>query len=461
MVNAMSQQDSPGMAALLVAMQHSPSVPDGWDVVLNLSQSAVQSLVRSTWDGASRTDRDRSLLWVAPAEVNGQRDVMELKTDLPPPEVSLSVTGQAAHVNFGIDSGTLRFGQASAELLLRLPDTRSFVESGQVEWSDPVEITPQNPLQLAGLIPVGVEAAVDDQTVSIGLSLADSNLTLTGHEKVGISSRAVNQELQTWLAVQKLSGQIGYLRLQDGAGATVLTPTEVTARVAASLDGRPVLQILTGTSPGAKALAASAPVPHLDTYDFSLIVSSKATMTMIANGYNLGTGDIKLVAVPPQDEQLHWFAQVREPMVFEGTFGNQDGEIYVRDHSKLHMRFGGSADQGLKLFTYIDPSSTVQLQLELAAHYPTGISGTGTDQVVGLQHGAQSVTGNGFYEAIVQPQLERFLTGDIKSDMSKVRMTAISDLVLRDLTLSGHQLKFDVAALPAELLIAGRLIPSD
>jgi hypothetical protein len=460
MENAMSQQDSPGMAALLVAMRDSPSVPDGWDAVLSLSRSAVQSLVRSNWDGASRTDQDRSLLWVAPAQVNGQHDVIEVKTDLPPPAVSLSVTGQAVHVDFGIDSGTIQFGKASAALVSRLRDTRSIVASGQVSWSDPVEITQQNPLQLAGLIPVGVEVAADDRSVSIGLSLADSHLTLNGHGDAGISSQAVNQKLQTWLAAQRLSGQIGNLTLQDGAGATVLTPINVTARVAASLDGQPVLQILTGTSPGAKPPAASAPVPHPDSHDFSLIVSSKATMTMIANGYNLGTGVIKLVAVPPQDGQPHWFAQVHEPMVFEGTFGNQDGEIYLTDHSKLYMRFGGSTDQGLKLFTYIDPSSTVQLRLELAAHYPTGISGTGADQVVGLQHGAQSVIANGFYEAIVQPQLERFLTGDIKSDMSKVRMTAISDLVLRDLTLSGHELRFDVAALPAELLIAGSLKPN-
>jgi hypothetical protein len=179
---------------------------------------------------------------------------------------------------------------------------------------------------------------------------------------------------------------------------------------------------------------------------------------MIANGYNLGTGIIKLASVPPQDGQVHWFVEVHEPMVFEGTFGNQNGDVYLTDSAKLFMRFGGSPDQDLKLFTYIDPSSTVQLQLELAAHYPTQISGTGTGQVVGLQEGAQSVTGHGFYEAIVQPQLATFLNGDIRSDMSKVRMTPLSDLALRDLSLSGHGLQFEIAALPAELVVAGSLV---
>jgi hypothetical protein len=309
------------------------------------------------------------------------------------------------------------------------------------------------------LLPVGVKPAPGVRNVSIGLSLADGNLTLSAPDTAGISSLAVTQNLGKWLAAWTLGGQIGNLTLQDGAEATVLTPAQVTTRVATSRDGQPVLQILTATSTAAMAPVGNDPVLHPDSYDFSLVVCSKATMTMIANGYNLGTGIIKLASVPPQDGQLHWFAQVHEPMVFEGTFGNQDGKIYVTDHSKLYMRFGGSTDQGLKLFTYIDPSSTIQLQLDLAAHYPTRISGTGADQVVGLQEGAQSVTANGFYEAIVQPQLETFLNGDIKSDMSQVRMTALTDLVLRDLALSGHQLQFEIAALPAELLIAGSLKP--
>ncbi len=452
----MSEPPSPGLSALLVALRNNPAVPEGWDAVLSLSESAVQSLVRSNYAGASQTTAGRSLLWVSPDQVNGHHDVVQVKADLPAPAVSLSVSDQAAHVNFGIDSATLQSGKAPAAVVSRLADSHAVVASGAVAWSDPVAITQQNPLQLSGSIPVAVAAAADNRSFSIGLSLADGHLTLSS-QQVGIANQAVKQNVQKWLAA---SGQIGNLKVRDGAAATVLTPASVKTRVAAAVGGQPVLQILTGSSPGAAAPAASAPAPHPFPHDYCLIVSSKATMTTIANGYNLGTGNIKLVSVPPQDGQVHWFAEVHEPMVFEGRFGNQQGETYVTDHAKLYMRFGGSTDQGLQLFTYVDPGSTIQLQLELAAHYPIGISGTGVDQNIGLQNGAQSVTANGFYEAIVQPQLEAFLNGDIKSDMSKVRMTAISDLILRDLTLSGHQMQFDVAALPAELVIAGALIPS-
>ncbi|HVQ08896.1 MAG TPA: hypothetical protein VMS43_10735 [Allosphingosinicella sp.] len=454
----MVQQDSPGMTALVVGMQDRPAVPDGWDMVLNLSQSAVQSLVRSNWDGASPTDEGRSLLWVAPAQVDGQHDVIEVRTELPLPAVSLSLADQAVHLAFPIENGTLQLGKAPAKLASRLRDAGSVKESDEVSWSDPVAITDRNPLQLAGTIPVAVEAADDGRSFSIGLRLAGATLTLSGHDEGGLSSKAVNRDPAGWLAASKLSDRIATLALQDDGGANVLTPAVVAARVVASLDGQPVLQILTGASPGATAPASSAPVPHPEIYDFSLMVSSKATMTMIANGYNQGTGDIKLVSVPPEDGQIHWFAQIHEPMVFEGSFGRQDGETYVTDHSKLYMRFGGSTDQGLKLFTYIDPSSTIQLQLDLSAHYPVGFSGAGTDQVVGLRDGAQAVTANGFYEAIVQPQLEKFLTGDIKSDMSQVRLIEISNLVLRDLTLSGHELEFEFAELPGELLVAGFVI---
>lgn len=454
----MVQRDSLGMTALLVGMQDRASVPDGWDVVLNLSQSAVQSLVLSDWDGAPQAGEERPLLWVGPADVDGQHDVISVNTDLPVPAVSLNLAEQSVEVSFAIDSGTMLVARAPAELVSRCSDPRSVGDSGEVPWSPPIEITRQNPLRLGGTIPVAVEAADDRRSFSIGLSLGGADLTLSGGGAEDFSSRAVSQDLAGWLAANRLSGRIGNFALRDDAEATPVTPAAVVARIAESVDGQPVLQILIGASPGAMVPASSPPVPHPDAHDFSLMVSSKATMTMIANSYNTGTGDIKLISLPPADEQVHWIARVHEPMIFRGTFSNpEEGTVYATDYASQYMCFGGSTDQGLKLFTYIDPRSTVQLQLDLAAHYPVGISGTGDDQVVGLREGAQSVTGEGFYEAIVQPQLEKFLTGDIRSDMTRVRMTEISDLVLRDLTLSGHGLKFDVAALPGELLIAGSL----
>jgi len=137
-----------------------------------------------------------------------------------------------------------------------------------------------------------------------------------------------------------------------------------------------------------------------------------------------------------------------------------DGDVYVTDHASLYMCFGGSTDQGLKLFTYVDPSSTIQLQLDLAANYPVGFTGAGEEKFAALQPGAQSVGAYGFYEAIVQPQLEKFLGEDIQSDMTKVQLTAASELLLRDLMLNGQVPGMEFAALPGDLLISGMLEPA-
>jgi len=455
----MVQQDARGMTALLGVMRDSPSVPDGWDATFNLSQSAVQSLVRHDWDAGFLSEKERSLLWVAPNEADGLHDVIEVKTELAPPVVSLRVADQAVQAHFEIDSGTLHYGKASAEHVARVGGARALRDGGGIAWSPPIPITPRDPLQLAATLPVGVAALPGRPGFTIMLMPQEARLILSGQAEGIFSIESHNQDLADWLAAHRLSDQLGSVTLQDRAEASVLTPMIVAARIVESLDGAPLLQILTGSGASAVAPAASTPVPHPDAHDFSLMVGSRAAMTMIASGYNAGTGDIKLAAVPPTDGEVHWFAQVHEPMVFEGSFGRPGGETYFTDHSKLFIRFGGSVEEGLKLFTFIDPASTIRLELDLAAHYPLGIRGTGADQVVGLREGGQSVTANGFYEAIIQPQLETFLTGDIKGDMCSVRMTAVSDLVLRDLSLSGHALAFEIAALPGELLIAGRLIP--
>lgn len=458
----MVQKDAPGMMALLSRMRATPSVPNGWDAMLTLSQSAVTSLVLSDWQGMAPADDTRSLLWVKPGDVNGLHEVVEVKTDLPRPAVGLNLADQTVDLGFTIDNGVMQFGKAPSALLSRLRDRRSSDAAELVSWSAPIAITAANPVQLAATVPVGVQTASDGQSLSIGLTLADAMLTLSSGGEGARSTDAGGNDLAAWLASHKISHQIGNLTLRSAAEASVLTPAAVTVRIAASHDGQPLLQILTGTSPAASLaapLTTNDPVPHPEGQDFSLTVGSGATMAMVVNGYNLGSGVVKLLSLPPSGDQPHWFAQVHEPMVFEGTFGNQDGEIYVTDRAQFYMRFGGSTQDGLKLFTYTDPASTIHLDLDLAAHYPVGISGTGADQMVGLNEGAQSVTAKGFYEAIVQPQLETFLTGDIRSDMSRVRMTAVSEFLLRDLALSGHGLQFDIAALPGELLVAGSLVP--
>lgn len=455
----MSGSIPPGLAAFVGAMHDSPVVPEGWDMVLNLSQSAVQTLVWHSWDGAAAGDRDRPLLWVAPGEVDGQHDIVAVRSELPRPTVSLNSANHAAHLHFGIDSGTLQIGKVPAAVLRGVTDRRSLVENDGVAWADPVAITPQNPLQLSGAVPVTAAAVPGGKGFSVGLALTDPTFVLSGAGD-GLSSDDLNQSLQAWLSAQDLNGQLGMIALPDGRSPTVLTPAQVSARVATASDGQPVLQILTGASSGVGTPVSCAPAPGPETHDFSLMVSSKAAMTMVATGYNLGEGVVKLVSVPPQDGQAHWSVQVHQPMIFEGRFGNQNGEVYLTDRASFTMCFGGSADAGLTLFTQTDPASTVRLELDLAAQYPVAISTGSGGQVVGLQEGSQSVTGDGFYEAIVKPQLEAFLYGDIKTDMAQVRMTALSDLVLGDLTLSGHTLHFEVAALPAELLVAGRLTPA-
>jgi hypothetical protein len=455
----MSPQATGGLATIVAAMHGTPAVPEGWDAVLNLSESAVQSLVQNRCTGAAQARSDCPTLWWAAPQASAAHDVVQVRGDLPAPTVRLSVADQGIHISFALDSGTVQSAKVSAVPVWRRSATRSVLDVGQVTWSAPVAVTQQEPLQVSGLIPLTVAVANDGRSFSIGLKPVGGSLTLSS-PKGGLLGQAVMQDLAGPLATQNLSAPLGTLALRNVNEATVLSPANVAARIASTTNGKPVLQILTGSGAGAVVPAVGTPVPHPDVHDFSLMVSSKAAMTMIANSYNLGTGDIKLACVPPQDGQVHWCAQAHEPMVFEGTFGNQNGEVYAKDYAKLFMGFGGSPDGGLQLVTSVDPSSTVRLQLDLAAHYPIGICGTGADQVVALQEGVQSVAASGFYEALVKPQLEAFLCGDIKTDMAKVRMTAVSDFALRDLTLSGHALQFEVAALPAELIVAGRLIPN-
>ncbi|ORE92722.1 hypothetical protein [Aurantimonas sp. 22II-16-19i] len=446
-------------AAVLAAMREAPSLPEGWDVALNLSASSVRSLLASRSSGAQARDADDALVFIGPGETDGRRGLVALRADLPSPSLVLSQSDQAARLLFRIEAGTLQPGRLPGETPPAIPDARALLEGVGTRWSDPLVITDDSPLHLTVLAPLAVRREPEGG-FTVELDLTAAGVTLADARGADISGELICGDTGEWLAAGGFSGHIASLASPQGYPPHALAPGQVAARIAASLEGEPLLQILTGPASAPQLAAASAPVPHPDGDGFSVIVGSEAAMALVASSYNLGTGDIKLSCVPPQDGQVHWFLQVHEPMVFEGRFGNTDGQIYVTDHARFYMRFGGSCDEGLQLFTFTDPASTVRLELELSAHYPVAISGEGTGQLVGLEEGAQAVTGEGFYENIVKPQLQTFLLGDIRADMTRVRLTAVSDLVLRDLALPGHALTFEVAALPGDLLIAGSLAPT-
>lgn len=439
-------------------LKNGSSVPDGWDVALHLSESAVQKLVQHNWDANTHARDERPISLITPEQTEGQHDVIEVQSNLCAPAVSLDQTTQAATLAFVLDQGTFRTGKVAAEIVAKVRDALAVHQNGSVDWSKSISLSKQNPLHLRSQLPIRSNATPTASGFSVDLAMAEANIALEGRHFGGRVIQGIHSEVASWLAAQKLDGRIASLATQSTCKSHALTPASFASQVIPTTGGSSVLRLLaSSTASAAVPVGDSIPVPHPDGQDFSLMVSSKATTAMIASGYNAGTGAIKLDHLPPQSGDPHWFLQVHEPMVFNGVFGVDGGETYQTDQSSLYMRFGGSTYEGLKLYTYIDPESTIQLELELAAHYPLAVSGTAQEQLVGLSEGAQSVVSNGFYENIVQPQLEAFLTGDIKADMTRVSLQAVSDLVLRDLSLAGHLLNFETSALPGELMIAGSL----
>mmetsp|Transcript_22465 Transcript_22465/g.36355 ORF Transcript_22465/g.36355 Transcript_22465/m.36355 type:complete len:446 (-) Transcript_22465:1819-3156(-) len=440
-------------------MLDAPILPDGWDMALHLTEDAVQALIRADWDKASGGAMARAITWTAPGTDDGQVAVIDLETDLGLPVVQLDVASQSAALAFDLSNGVVRVGMADPKALATVPSVRALEAEGAVAWEHSIDITPQSGLRLVGHVPLGVRRSDEDLANGfvIALETASATLALTGDGSEDITGLFGSDEVAPWAVDQGLGAQIVSIADTDGSYVGGVSLAKLATRVVAGRTGVPLLQVLGATNPDAGDADIAVPAPQSEDYDYSLTVSSKAAMSMIANSYNVGTGEVKLDTEQPQEGLPHWFVQVREPMVFEGAFGIEGGETLHTDHSELFMRFGGSVDQGVKLSTYIDPNSTVELELELAAHFPLSITGSGATQMVGLCNGAQSVEGTGFYEQLVVPQLTSFLTGDIRTDMTQVQLRPLSQFALKELQLAGHRLDFALAALPGELVVMGKL----
>ena len=455
-------------ANMLASMVRVPTVPEGWDIAMHFSETAVQSLFHSNWD--SDGEEQHNITWVAPGEVEGHHEIVQITAPLNPPKVTLNSEKQQTSLGFDVVSGEISAGKIPSEtvplLLMALQEAppqemAATTEKHGVQWEHKATLSPQEPLCVDDQVPIGSHLKSNGIGYDIGLNIAKTSMTLSGSEFGRITSHEQGEQVSSWAKQQDITGKLGHLipLASTAPDEIILQPNYVGTRVVTGTSGAPLLQVLASSKNASQDVPQqNVIVPHSSDHDFSLMVSSQAAMNMVVEEYNLGSGDIKVVTLPPQNGEPHWFIEVHEPMVFEGSFGI-DGEKtpLVTQQSSMRMRFGGSPHQGLEISTYIEPSSDITLDILLAGNFPPTIKGAGTNHALQLSSGPQSVTANGFYEEIVKPQLETFLTADIKGDMTRVKMKSLTALTQSSLELSGHQLDYQIAAFPGEFVVAGAL----
>jgi hypothetical protein len=331
-----------------------------------------------------------------------------------------------------------------------------------VSWSNALKVDQLQEAHVEGTVPLAiVQGVVSAEAHSVVLDFAAGSCKLAGLADDNADSNEQSDQLRRWLTSHTHRFVIASFDFGAHKNLASLQPTTLKLNVTKSNAGNGILQVLIAAQrnqPSAPAVDVTEPIPTASGSEYSLLINSKILIEdVVVDGFNRGSGLVKLVAVAPDPEHKAWRAQTRNPMQFKGriAFGGVFPEI--EHHAQLDMTWHGSAKDGLALSPYISPGGNIDLQMTLAASYPIKISGSGQDQQIQFTAGPISLTATGVAENAVKPQLERFLHGDILNDMTAVSLSPLSDFVLKNLKVPGHFLRMSDVHVTGDLLIVGTL----
>lgn len=451
---------------LLIEMYEQQSVLQGWDIVINLLESAISDFVTNQWVKCG--NQSGSLIWCSDAfDLMGEHlsSVTQLGFMFSDPSVEFQASKASATIKFDIIGGELKTGILRVDDDFKPDECEGNIEDSRVKWGYSKSFDSSDKIYVACTVPFSL---VNNETTtnihSVSLNLLAGSFSLDNIKIDGVDASAITQKLKQWFV-----GKIKQFKVASFDSSLVrewIEPNSVNPEinVIETNDGVRLLQIFFGPENNSQSKSPKVeieePIPSESNVAFSVMINSRILIQDMVKRFNKGMGLVKLVAIAPKSPSGNYFAQVRNPMAYEGTvdFGGFYPEI--KNHAELGMNFSGSPKNGLAISYYTSPGSNIDLQLKITGNYAVKIDGSGKNQIIRFLAGAYSVAATGLAENTVKPQLEDFLEG-IKDDMNAITLDGFTKFVLQDMSFPGHFAEIKQAETPGDFIILGTLQKND
>ncbi len=407
------------LESLLAELHQKQSVLNGWAAVLSLSEKATIDMVEVHWPKpGTRGEAKRA------HEGDSGADVARIELELGPRQLGLDP-----------DSCRLTFTwEASGPSGLE--------GSARLEGSAPLRLETDSRNELCRVLILDL-GALELRSHGGGTRAAKLGDRLAGALKAGGGLR---------LATFSLAPEQRLRRLQ---------PTTLQLNSMTTASGEKVLQMLVGTGrePDHSSVDLSEPVPTASGADFSLVVDSSIVIRDLVTDFNAEPGLLKLAAIGPAAGEKNgaWYAQTRNPLSFSSSVSWGKAIPKIEGQAVMGMNLKGSTGVGFVLSSYLDPASSLDLQLTVQGEFPLQIESVDGEQKVGLTSGQTTLEATGVAENSVLPQLTSFIDTDLRPNLAKLTFSQATTLLLETLQLPLHLPQVDHARMPAELLLAGRL----
>jgi len=461
--------DSPTLAYLLGQMAQDKEVLNGWDAVLNVLESAINTFFQTQFaeltSGTGQMVISQVFCGPALDSPHGRYCVVtQYSFTLGAPDFVFTGGSNTVDVTQAIVAGTTRSGTMPVGPDFVPASCGCVANDPKVTWGplENVDLS-AHPSISAQVQLTSVVGLIDPTTHTLVLDFANGAFTLNNLTLHGVSPGQMADQLLSWFVTHGVRYELASLDYSEGSSITSLTPTSFQFHVFQTNSGNIIVQILITTdgTPSQGVPIILEPIPTADGYTCTLMINSRIVFSdILCAGFNSAGKSFQLYPQAQSGTQ-GYCAFISPEMHFSGSFsyGSCCDRTTVTYSLYLGGTYTGTATNGFYLYQSITPSGNVGNTITVSANNPVSLSGAGEGQAIGITPQPPSINVTGGASDTINSQLQSILTGDFQAAMAGISFTPVSYFALRSVLFPASLIAMGVVQVPTDLLIVGTFQP--
>lgn len=454
------------LANLLAQMAQDQEVLNGWDAVVNLLESSVNSFFQQQWNQRTGNSGQLSIsaVWCDGVQtLHGITftNVYQFDVVLGPPLFQFQGGNNAVTVTQKIISGDLKTGTKTVNSGFNPQNCGCKPNDPGVEWGQTQSINTASNPTLSGTVALQQVQGLVANSSSVILDFASGAFVLNNMTVSGVANTTIVDQLKDWFATNEIKYILASLNQQDFSSQPALTPTSFQFHVATTNAGNTIVQLLittNGNQPSSSTINVDEPIPTADGLTCSVMISSRIVFqSVLSAGFNRSSAPFQLIPMPPQNPSNSWYATISPQMHFSGqfSFGSCCDRTTVTYSIYLGGNYTGSQNSGFLLSQHVTTQGNASVNITVSASYPVTLSGSGANQVIKIVPGTPSVSVSGSVEGEISSQLQSILNNDLRNSMAGVQFGPVTAFALENLIFPGNLMSMSQVQVPSDLLIVG------
>lgn len=461
---------SPTLDYLLGQMAQDKEVLNGWDAVLNVTESSINAFFQTQFRKMTSGSGQMTIAQVfcGPRVPDPRGDycvVTQFSFVLAAPSFMFTDGSNTVTVTQAIMSGSTRSGSMLVNDGFRPASCGCIPDDGRVTWGPIKSVDVGSHPAITAKVPLtSITGLINATTHTVVLDFANGAFTVNNLTIQGVTSPELSDQIKNWFIAHAIRYQLASIDFSGGGSIASLTPTQFQLHVLQTGSGNIIVQILITTNgqPAQGYPIVTEPVPTASGYNCTLMINSRIVFSdILCAGFNSAGKPFNLY---PQcvSSAAGYTAFISPQMHFSGSFsyGSCCSPTTVTYSLYLGGTYSGSATNGFSLYQSITPSGNVGNTITVTGNNPVSLAGSGPSQSIHINPQPPSVNVTGGASDTINSKLQSILSDDFVPAMAGISFRSVAYFALCGILFPDNLINMSVVQVPTDLLIVGNFQPN-